>query len=158
MDQDFAQQAIKERNTLGTDEKATGIGDEAGPYTLNQPGVVHSGYHGILITPENGKTQPAPGETIALNAAAEFTINNKETTQDVTSKATWQLSDPSLATIDSSGHLTVAKDAKGTLIVVARWNDTTHEHSGFITFAIGSAGAATLNSSSTFLINGVPLK
>ncbi len=64
----------------------------------------------------NGSTTLAPGETRQLFATA----NASSGTTDVTNLATWQSSNPSLATVSPSGLLTAA--AEGTVDVFATYS------------------------------------
>lgn len=131
----FAKRAADVRRAYGADERPDGIGSEAGPYTLDSQG--HSNFRTVRVSVADGSRSVAAGSSIGLAALAVFTEPAGERTEDVTTRATWQVSDARLATIDGRGRLSVKPEAFGTITVVARWNDGTHEHSGSVALSIG---------------------
>jgi hypothetical protein len=66
----------------------------------------------------NGSTTLAPGDTRQLFASAS---RNDGTSADVTNLATWQTSNPSIATVSPSGLLTAA--GEGSIDVFATYNN-----------------------------------
>lgn len=146
-DNAFIERVRTMRQELGDTETYEAVGNEAGPFTLT--GGEHSNYQYLELKSSQPLTSAlTPGESIALTAEAIFNNTGALTRQDVSRSATWQLSDTSLATISDSGTLT-AKNGIGTVIVVARWNDGTHEHSSSIRVPIGET---TVDTASTIRI------
>lgn len=136
-DADFARRGAELRKERGVNEPITGIGDEAGPFTIKPNGSGHTNFRAVLIeastTTERGIRA---GSRVPLTALAVFDDGRVQHTQVVTTEAAWQVSDPTIATIDDNGFLTVDLKVTGTISVIARWNDGTHEHSGTRSFRI----------------------
>ena len=143
-DEEFAKRATAVRREYGSDDEVGTIGQEAGPFTLDQQGVTHSNFRGVLIdfvgntpTVSRGDTSSAsPGDTLHLIAFALLDDTTGMKQMDVTARATWQVSDASKASIDGKGVLQITASAIGTVGVIARWNDGTHEHSDTKTFTV----------------------
>ncbi|HWQ99578.1 MAG TPA: FecR domain-containing protein [Candidatus Methylomirabilis sp.] len=158
LDEDFAKRAAEIRRQNGSDDVAGGIGFEAGPFTMDEAGFTHSGYHAVKITSKTGSNAVALGGALALKADAMFQAAAAETSQDVTSKAAWQVSNSEIATIDKDGILHASADHGGFVNIVARWNDGTHEHSGTIQVIVGSEPTMQIDTQTQILINGKPLQ
>lgn len=136
LDEAFAGQAAAARQKLGViddPQEISAIGNEAGPYTLNQLGEMHSGFMGVEIVSDRKEVMQV--EQWQLQAFALIETPNGVQRRDITQLATWQVSDPSVITIDANG--TAYMDAYEPYVeqgfpvsLVARWNDGTHEHSG----------------------------
>jgi len=153
-DVDFAKRASAIRRENGSNDQAGNIGKELGPFLLDQVGAQHSGFHGIAIS---APTQiVSVGGTLQLKADALITdATGQEATKDVTALANWQVSDRSIASIDAAGVLT-ATQKNGPVMIVARWNDGTHEHSG--TFVVSIGAGVQIDTTSSLEINGVPVQ
>lgn len=135
-DASFAKRAAEIRRAYGSDDTADGIGAEAGPYTLDSR--EHSNFRTVRVSATDGSRSVAAGSSVGLSAVAVFTEPAGERMEDVTTRAAWQISDSRLGMIDANGRLTVKPESFGMITIVARWNDGTHEHSGFLTLSIGS--------------------
>lgn len=142
-DQTFAAEAAKLRRDAGMIEDVSGVGLEAGPYTLDEPGVEHSGFTYVLIEAVDGKTMD-DGTVVMLDdsdqqfkAYAVFMDANGERRVDVTDRGVvWQLEDPSVGVMGSTGLFHSAPGFMGDVYLVARYNDGTHEHSGMMNFKV----------------------
>lgn len=162
LDEEFAKRAGKIRRDAGVNEDISTVGTEAGPFTLDQPGITHSSFRGLSLD-LNGVDEKNiihggsyQLKSLALLEQPDFSI----TPRDVTDLATWQTTDPSIATIEK-GRMTILNDATGAFKVIGRWNDGTHEHSNEYSFIIQSAGGATTTIDTTvgpIMINGEPLQ
>ena len=115
------------------------IGSEAGPFTMNEPNATHSNFGGVRVLSEQRLV--TAGQTVQLRAFAFFSDGTAE--KDVTSLATWESSDQRVGQISKDGMLRTFKE--GTLTVVARWNDGTHEHSNTMTVVINPEITITNN-------------
>jgi hypothetical protein len=157
-DQSFAERAAAIRLQAGIRENIEGIGLEVGVFTLDQPGVEHSNFYAVLIERAGeGAGAAAPGiltipNTVTsggemqMRALALFRDASGETSRDVSTEATWQLSDPSLGVLSPTGLFRAHPGAVGTVDIVARWNDGTHEHSGTFTITVSDV---TIDTSAT---------
>lgn len=149
-DEDFAKRANEERRRLGlpTQDIHT-IGHEAGAFVLDQPGMMHSGYRMIEIVPDDRQTTLTLGQPIFVRGYAIFEDERGHRSQDVTTLASWQAYNPDQGFVDepmfqlSDNRLRLTPTATGTLTIIARWNDGTHEHSGTMTFTVGEQASST---------------
>lgn len=93
------------------------------------------------ITVGAGASTVNLGQTLNMTAIATY---SDKTTSNVTTSATWQTSDPTIAIIDSKGLLSAAGPNTGTITVTATVGNT----SGFMDIKVqtsgSSPGAATL--------------
>ncbi len=115
------------------------IGTEAGPYTMDQPGAVHSGFVRVEVESDVDVENIVAGSSWQLHAFAVMETPNGLQRQEVTTTATWQVRDPVLLAVSPSGRAEAAPatGADDRIVhVVARWNDGTHEHSGIISIRI----------------------
>lgn len=148
LDKEFAARAAAIRQEGGIRDDIQGIGLEAGVLTLNMPGVQHSNFFAVAVTAPSAQSTASPsvialptmvqaGGEIQLQANAMFRDATGESSRDVSSEAIWQVSDPSLGVLSPTGLFQAYPDAAGTIDIVARWNDGTHEHSGMIHILVG---------------------
>jgi hypothetical protein len=158
-DAEFAKRVAETRKKLGDTVDDGNVGNEAGPYTLDQPGITHSNYRELRIVNAAQRTNLNPGEIVKLQALAVFIDpqSGKESTRDVTKEATWQVTyaEPAYATFDREGTMFVGKYPDAQFSVVARWNDGTHEHSGTQTFVVGQG--VIVDTQVQLLINDKPI-
>ncbi len=145
-DQDFVQRVRAVRRALGDMSTLDSVGDEAGPYTLDDPNATHDGYMAVQIIPPDTGPALVTGQTINFTALAIFQDQNGQaSSREVTDQAIWQSSDPSILTVEQGSATAVGE---GPVTVIARWNDGTHEHSGSIRLTVGASADGNAATSS----------
>lgn len=134
----FARHAIDVRYGLGVEDPVAEyklVQVEADSGVLMDPGAPHSDFQRVDVVSPNQQDVLRPDGSVALRAFAVFQRQNGEERVDVTDKATWQISHPDRAVVEKGVVRLVAADG-ASVVVVARWNDGTHQHSGALTLTI----------------------
>lgn len=128
----FSENAIDVRGGLGVEDPVAEykeVQKDADSGVLRDPGAAHSGYQGLTLLSPSQQYVVSADAPLRLQAFARILGENGEDTRDVTERATWFVSHPERASVES----------------------------GVVTLVSAAATDVTVTTEVTLLINGKPV-